>query len=373
MAGFLDTVKQAIKSAYCSQVRNSPEWFGALRDIVIPEGVVDAANAFNRAICNSTDDASGSVPGPQFIGGQCPGSRYEFFYGIQWTSPTSGDVIYNSSSQYVTGPIQGWFLPTQPGTPDPTFSLFSRSASGDLYALTNQPYRSDGPPQLISASAVPRFGDPNDCGDPPTEFPDPGPIVVTPPDITFDDDDGNPVTVPITIIFAPVVIRANATVSIPITIDVGGINFTGNFDLFPNAEINLFPDAVINRPGTPDDPELTDPETGTDGNPNGEDQNNPRDPIIAVVVKSNKDGFTRASEVAQDDLPVLFAPRLGNVSFFVKTGSVSAWTPPQPLQFTNQHVPCPSPYGARDVKVWWDTGFTGSYTAIRGKPLGEMI
>lgn len=372
MAGFLDSVKTAIKAAYCSEVSKSPEWFGNLRRIVVPDGLANAADAFNRSVCNSDDSAQDFLPAPPFFGGQCQGQRYQITLSglLNNLQPTtfnpilSGRIIGIDTSRVNSG---GFFTPVvvhNGGASEFGIITTASEQVRDSYSISNVRCVNELN-QVITC--------PQDCGNPPSEFPDPGPIPVNPPDITYDDDDGNPITVPIGIIFAPVVIRANGTVTIPISVDVGGVKFTGNFNLFPNAEINLFPDAVINRPGTPDNPDLTNPETGTDGDP-GQDEPEPGiDPIVAVVVRSNKTGYTRPSEVFQDDLPTLFAPRLGNVSFFTTTGGIASWTPFQPIQATNQHIPCPDPYGAVDVQVWWDTGWTGSYSAIRGKPLGEGV
>lgn len=382
MAGFTDTVKQAIKEAYCSNVRSSPDWFSALRRIVVPDGLADAADAFNRAVCNSTDNASDDIPPPPFTGGQCANKLYNVFARrVRSTGPfitpppgtgcaDDGIIQIGFSLQ---GPIRSIRI-VETTTDQFGFITDRWSIAHGVSSEFNLGGILRGCPTagFKEFSVVPTVG-PDDCGDPPPELPEPGPIVVNPPDITYDDDDGNPITVPIGIIFAPVLIRANGQITIPVSVDVGGINLTGNFDLFPNAEINLFPDAVINRPGTPDNPDLTDPEPGSDGQPDEEEDQSGVDPIVAVVVRSNQEGFTRASEVAQEDLPTLFAPRLGNVSFYTTTGGIGSWTPFQPIQSTNQYIPCPDVYGAVDVKVWWDAGWTGSYTAIRGKPLGAGV
>lgn len=382
MATFIEAVKEAVKAGYCGTVRREPAWFAGLRRLIVDpdSGIADAANAFNLAICNSVDDAQDDLDDlTPFTGGQCPGVGYRVVVDFQFTDIDNPGSVFNSQvdTQFQNpGNRQGPITNIAFKTFTDSINLCITDQGGAREVCTwssfpTTPGNTFRPTNITGISFTREDGQPDDCGDPPPVYPEPGPIIINPPNITFDDDDGNPFTVPITLIFAPVVVRANANISIPLKIDVGDIKLTGNFDLFPNTKIELFPDLVINRPGTPDQPDLTDPETGTDGQPEAEDENDSRDPIIAVVVRSQKDGFTRASEVAQDSLPVLFAPRLGNVSFFVTTGGLSAWTPPQPIQFTSQHLPCPSPYGARDVKVWWDAGWTGSFSPIRGKPLGE--
>lgn len=373
MPTFREAVEEAIRAGYCGTVRREPGWFAGLRRLIVDpdSGLGDAADTFNRLICNSPDNAEDDFPEPPFAGGQCP---VAYNVTVQYSDVLSGTPRSFSATREVIGPVLG-------------LGPFS-SSDGELSILTATGNSRTGlvtipfpcvtdPTNFTNCSAqitsiVRTDGFPDDCGDPPPIFPEPGPIVVNPPDIVYDPDTGPSITVPIGIIYAPVVVTANGTITIPVTVDVGGINLDGSFDLFPNAEINLFPNGLFGGGGTADNPALTDPEPGSEGQDEPEDEPGPDETIIAVVVRSNKDGFTRASEVTQDSLPTLYAPRLGNVSFRIRNGSLTAWTPPQPIQFTDQHIPCPSPYGALDVAVWWDSGWEGSFTPIRGRPIGTL-
>lgn len=378
MPTFREAVEEAIRAGYCGTVRREPGWFAGLRRLIVDpdSGLGDAANAFNRLICNSPDDAQDDFPEPPFTGGQCPIEyAITITFDIILVEDGSTFVVGNTNTseafnKFPLGPIAG--VAQVPTTGESTV-LVVNAGNGQLtFGENNNPETFEFRNIRLTRVEPRNPLDLDNCGDPSPEFPEPGPIIVNPPDIVYDPDTGPSITVPIGIIYAPVVVTANGTITIPVTVDVGGINIDGSFDLFPNADIDLFPNGLFGGGGTADNPALTDPEPGSEGQDEPEDEPGPDFTIIAVVVRSNKDGFTRASEVAQDDLPTLYAPRLGNVSFRIRNGSLTAWTPPQAIQFTDQHIPCPSPYGAIDVAVWWDTGWDGSFTAIRGRPLGAL-
>jgi hypothetical protein len=373
MTTFREAVSQAIKAGYCGTVRREPAYFAALRRLVVDpdSGLADAANTFNRLVCNSSDDAEEDFPSPPFTGGQCPVNyRVKTFNLVTFNDNST--VTLESGEFIVLGPITG--LGSAPGGDacgggdDLAAGVFG--ANG--FTVTGCP----GGAKSITAigfSLLERVDNqPDNCGDPPPDFPPIGPINVGPFNITYNDDGDTEVTVPIALVFAPVTISANGTVSIPVTIDVGGIEFSANFDLFPDAEITFFPNGLFGSPGTPDNPEIIDPEPGSEGQEEPEDEPILDEMIIGVVVRSAKDGLTRSSEVDQDALPTLYAPRLGNVSFRVRSGSITSWTPAQPIQFADQHIPCPWPYGAIDVAVWWDAGWGGQFTPVRGRPLGTL-
>jgi hypothetical protein len=373
MATFKEAVSEAIKAGYCGTVRREPAYFAALRRLVVnpDSGLADAANTFNKLVCNSSDDAEDDFPPPPFTGGQC---SVLYTVNVAGTNTCLGG---GSGSGFVTGPISGGFAaPRGTGTAcdgSPSWSFFVQGAPSTSPVQIGPVNMKQADANTWGITSVSRLdAGPDNCGDPPIEFPPVGPINVGPFNITYNDDGDTEITVPIALVFAPVTISANGTVSIPVTIDVGGIEFSANFDLFPDAEITFFPNGLFGSPGTPDNPEITDPEPGSEGQEEPEDEPILDAMIIGVVVRSVKDGLTRSSEVDQDALPTLYAPRLGNVSFRVRSGSITSWTPAQPIQFADQHLPCPWPYGAVDVAVWWDAGWSGQFTPVRGRPLGTL-
>lgn len=358
MVTFREAVSEAVRAGYCGTVRREPVWFAGLRRLVVnpDSGLADAGRAFNKLICNSEDNPEDDFPQPDFTGGQCSTT-----YLVNLVNVGAG--LPSTASAFATGPVSGTYRtgPNQFGA----YAWF-------VNATPDVAFRTGNPGEDWKISSVSRTdAAPDNCGNIPIVFPDPGPITVNPPDITYEDNDNVSITVPIAIVYAPVSIRATGYVSIPITVDVGGITLNGELTLFPDFTVELFPDTIFNTPGTPDNPDLTDPEPGSEGEDDPDQTPPDVDLIIGVLINSNKDGNTRASEVTQDELPTLYAPRLGNTSFKVRTGRITGWTPPQPIQFTNQYVPCPSPYGAIDVRVWWDAGWDGSYSPVRGKPIGE--
>lgn len=372
MATFREAVSEAIKAGYCGTVRREPAYFAALRRLVVDpdSGLADAANTFNKLVCNSSDDAEDDFPVPTFTGGQCL-DDYRVFVTLVLLRFSDQVVITNSfNSDAVGGNLAGPIRGTTVGG-DAVFVNHGQGQSR-LFAVYDPLNFSVQSFTITSVQNTNPFVNDSDCGQPPIPFPPIGPINVGPFNITYNDDGNDEITVPIALVFAPVTISANGTVNIPVTIDVGGIEFSANFDLFPDAEITFFPNGLFGSPGTPDNPEIIDPEPGSEGQEEPEEEPILDEMIIGVVVRSTKDGFTRSSEVDQDALPTLYAPRLGNVSFRVRSGSLTAWTPPQPIQFADQHIPCPWPYGAIDVAVWWDAGWSGQFTPVRGRPLGTL-
>jgi len=77
MAQFVEALRNAARRAYCSQVRQSPQWFSNLREVVLPGDLVRRGDALNKWICGP--DADTDSPPLPFEGGQCAGVSYQVF------------------------------------------------------------------------------------------------------------------------------------------------------------------------------------------------------------------------------------------------------------------------------------------------------
>jgi hypothetical protein len=214
-------------------------------------------------------------------------------------------------------------------------------------------------------------GLPDDCGDPP-------PVIDPPPgtwnhydvDITYNNDDGIDVTVPVTFIFGFAFINATAELNIPFTLQLspefkfqGTLNVnTGDVhvDLFPTITNNSG-DTIYNFPGSngtyninnnfditgdrPPEP----PNGNTDDKPPGT-TNGTGKVIRGVIVTVYGLNSKKHTVLYQNENPDIYVPNLGFVNFKVDVNGVQAWTTDQPVKTLRHLIECPWMGGAIDVK-----------------------
>jgi len=370
MVSFAEGLRAGLKSAYCSQVANSPQWFGNLRSVLVSGDLRERADNLYRWVCDvPPDEPSGVVP--PFTGGQCP-VKYIVTYTLDadGPSPSQGTLL-------AIGPIRGLrevqasptstqvFLQANSGVvfSGQCFNILNPSGPTDTFLGSYNP-ATGGTSRIDSVSAC--TGD-DDCGDPDVVTPPPAPITED-VDITYEGDDNTEYNLTVPVIFAPFYVALDGTLRIPI--NIGELNFNGELSFEPTFEVN--PDF-----GTPDggDPSVDNPELPGTGSPGLDEPvpvDKPEATIIGVHVRATADAETRATEIFQAAAPDILAPRCANVVFAIATGSLRGWTPDIAVKSVTSYIPCPVSFGAVDVRVTAEPGFTVEFTPVRGKPLNAF-
>jgi hypothetical protein len=240
-------------------------------------------------------------------------------------------------------------------------------------------------------------GQPDNCGDPPPEIPEPpppgwnGPTTIN---ITYNNNDGIDVTVPVGIVFGYADIDINGQIEIPITLDInasGEFNFDTNLNgriEFNNSQNITFnfggndfdfrpppsrkPDDVVEGPPPPPGTSPPPPDGGPPPPPPTDDVEDeippPPDPetpppdeeipppdeyevIIGVRVIVTSFMGAPITRLQQGSNPDVQIPDLGLVQFLIRTGQINAgWSEDIRVKNVNQVIPCPWPKGAIDVR-----------------------
>lgn len=361
MPSFLESATGFLKGKVCEALNTIGDAFTLAANVTAePLNRLNVANGLGALLCDlPTDNLQAAEP--PFTGGQCPGVNYR----INWSWSAPG---FNSGPQTAdrVGPLG-----------------FSRAGTGSLdcgpgggtynvYTVTeatgNAPVSlAAGCDAVLNNLTVERLdGQPDNCGDPPGEYPTPGDTYNFGGDITYEGDDNTNITVPVVGVFAPIYVDVDGSLRIPVNIDVGGVELTGNLTISPEFTVNLRPKGITSGPGEPDDPELG---PGQPGVPVPEDEPDV-DRIIGVLVfstlTSNVENSTGFASVGG---PTFHVPRLGSVQFAVKTGNSIGWTSDLDVKNLECYIPCPAPQGAIAVRVTPITGVTRTFTPVRGKPL----
>jgi len=115
MVSFIEGLKSGLKSAYCSEVSNTPQWFANLRSVLIPGSLREQADNLNRWICDLPPDETADIPTP-VTGGQCPGVTYQVqAIGIN----TGNGNPFNVNTGNWVGPIRSQGTGITPPTCSP--------------------------------------------------------------------------------------------------------------------------------------------------------------------------------------------------------------------------------------------------------------
>lgn len=329
---------------------------------------VNVPNALSMLLCDAPPDRL-PPPEPPFTGGQCVGRTYTVTMEVE-SYPFSDCSTFGpgTTSLGFPGPIRGLVTRTE-------------SPSGDLCTPAgNAVYLRHGPGTsdetlIVGAgygatasilSVVPEDGLPDTCGDPPPIIPPPDVTYEFGDDITYNIDDSTEITVPVTAVFAPIFVDLDGSLKIPVTVDVGGVEFNGTLEVAPEFNLEIKPTKIIAGPGRPDDP---DPPGGQPQVEVPEDVEDV-DTIIGVLVFSQFDGDeNNATGFPSVGGPNFLVPRIASVQFAIKTGNSIGWTADQDVKNVESYVPCPAPQGAIAVRVTAEPGFTRRFTPVRGKPL----
>ena len=262
--------------------------------------LLNAGRGARNSFCSVTpDNGRPGAPIP-FDGGQCPGTTYL----VSWTSDGPSR---NNDGPYL-GPVNiGPVLDLPSGLQAATISSVNPGTGETV--LTNLFFSNQADPNSLVFTNVAATNGPNDCGNPPRNFPN-----YNAPDFTidvpfsFDDDEtGNSVNVTPTFVYAPIQIDANNTFNVPVRIEFepevfidGTVDLsTGDFTVTNN---NAF-DFVINNNYNEIPPEQFDPGSGFI--------------IVGVKIDSlfNPATISATATSQLNGATTLYTPRLANVYF----------------------------------------------------------
>lgn len=333
-----------------------------------PTPLGQGLRASRNVFCNQPPDSIGDAISEPFQGGQCPGTQYEI----------TATLVINGS------PANGW--PRSRTEPGPiTYNPGSRPDGGPRASFFNgdgdEFWVSGAPPGdelfFTDISVVTADGSPDTCGNPdpvapPYRFPD----FTTNTDVPYVDDDGNSVTLPVGLVYAPVEINNDFQIEVPTRIEINPDVFidavvnldTGDISFTQNNNISVLPPEQ--------DPSIEPNPEAPPGSPPGQ-QPEETTGIIAVVVQVDEIFPGYRGQVLNSDTPGtdLYGPRLASVSFrcqgLVNDGLF--WTEDVDIKYLNQVVVCPVPWGAVDVRVTPQFGIALTYGIVRGETERSLL
>jgi hypothetical protein len=302
---------------------------------------------------------------------------------VQWTGPNVDpgnpdlDIL---TENLVLGPVRGigvreivedgqqlWegFIRagSSPTIPDGIYRAITapKDVYSALFGAVQEVFRTDGQP--------------DDCGDP---DPQPPPAAPAPPNIpvniTYRNDDGIDITIPVNFTLGVAYIDADLNVRLPIDVNVP-INISPNFDTDFNFDIafNLSGgDTYIGPPRDPDRPPVLPPPNNSPPPPPPvtpdppppppppdlpppTDPPEPPEPLLvirgALVTVTGIDDAAKVGVLFQDSNPDVGIPDYGLINFLISTGESSrGWTEDIKVKNKRNLITCPWPFGAIDVK-----------------------
>ena len=205
-------------------------------------------------------------------------------------------------------------------------------------------------------------GLPDTCGNPPPILPPDS--FENPGDIIYINPEGITINTPVTFdfrggrfglngdFFIPVNItnNLNPTLSFSGTINVNSGNITVNPG-DPRAPIGngSDPGDVFTPPGTPPPPPGND--TPPPPPPKPKDRTKEPEKIIRGVIITTTQQQTDATIIYQDNIPTIYAPALGYVSFLCSVDDALGWSADIPVKNGRQIIECPWRFGAIDVRA----------------------
>lgn len=373
MVTFSEAVQRSGRLALCALFATN-EAVNALISPIAGDslGLYPLTRGLRRQLC-SDDPDNDPVYEPPFEGGQCPDVVYRPF--VTTVNPSTGAVIGEFDRPPGVGP---WRIVPTGSNPcaDPcTFpgdTCFDQALqSGDGSTTTTlaagcAQFRSW---QSIRFEVVSGTEPPGGCGDPPPPLGPPGPVEFG-DDITYNIDDSTDITVPINFVFAPIYAALDGTLNVPVTFDVGGLEFTGEVTVAPEFNFEFKPTLSPTPTPKPDNPDDLEDEDGEPQPPTPEPEEGSA--IVGVIVRSSIVGEQKSTAIATTGMPTIYAPRVASVKFAINAGAVTAWTSDLDVKNLDCYVPCPAPQGAAAVSVTPMPGFSCSFTPVRGKPLTDF-
>ena len=301
----------------------------------------------------------GAFPTPPFNGGQCPilyniGVRCRYsgtfvpsgtLVNVQAYGKVQGVTFVNAGGNSANIIIQGGNpIGSASGTQNVGSTAYSFSPSDVLQSVSIETITPANP------------GTPDNCGSLPPSPPPPitQPDATVDTDITYTNNDGVDVTVPIVLAFGYANVDINGELNIPVSVQLDlnpVVNFNGQFNLRTgDFNVNLGdPDSPFGGNGScggdpipdADTPDPTLPLPPSDPIPPSDPTRPTKRKILrgCHVITTVLNG--KQTEIDQGNNPDIYAPAIGYVNFLVQVGSKTAWTSDIPVKNTNQIIECP--------------------------------
>jgi hypothetical protein len=408
MTTFLEGIQSGIKSGFCQSLKTGANFAGLFPQGLGAATISDALNGAAGAICSAPPQSGGGSGGggaggdwdinlgsePTFSGGQCEGVTYTF--GVVAYNYTNfvGEVT-DVSSAGISGPFLGKItsaivsVRSNPPSPLELIATIQHGGGEAIRILNGQPLNMNSL-NSFSFNFPPSSAGGQDCGDPPLTIPPVEEIEET-IDVDYDDDDGNPISLPdLPIKFFPPCINLDG-IRIPFEIDTPFGKICGKIGLRPDFANVLEPDIDIDLcPSQKEDLGLAESDienyfeiSPPVGSPVASDfdgtltQNFDLEslPIMGIFINS-KNKFPRFEQTIlgapNDADPDLIIPNIGYVQFEyliqISEGEYqSGFSADIPIKLSQQFIPCPFAFGAVGVRVFWRDNWEGNYRIARRK------
>lgn len=361
--GFCQALPGVVTGALLFTALSASTVVGAAAGVAVAGG---AAAAYGLGCNRPLPD--GAFPAPPFSGGQCG-----ILYNVAVRCRYSGTFVPSGTLVNVQayGKIQGVRFEQRPGNSAAIIIIGGNpigTASGEQEAgSTAYSFSPSDVLQSVSIESVSPVNpaQPDNCG----SLPPVPPSGITIDDstvtnnITYTNNDGVDVTVPVVLAFGYANVDINGELNIPVSVQLDlnpEVNFNGQFNLRTgDFNINL---------GDPDSPFGTNGPCGGDPVPDGDTPNptlplppsdpippsNPDRPAKRKILRGCQVITTvlagKQTEIDQNNNPDIYVPAIGYVNFLVQVGTKTAWTVDIPVKNTNQIIECPWIGGAIDVR-----------------------
>lgn len=386
MGSFSDAIRGKVKQGLCSVISTVDSATALIRRKAVGDVLDDVSfPAFlNRLVCDR--DMPSTPPPPPFTGGQCCNKEYIISFTYD-SFAFNGGVCQPQSFGVFDGSVQrpGKVKAVRQSADGRNIEYVREDCDGNVL-VSELTQKDQFCRKLLSYSVAiaPGYGADN-CGDTePTLQPlSPGWNTYN-DNLSYTNNQGNNITVPIGMAFGYADVDINGSLSIPVKVDVGGIKVNVNFNL-NTGDIQFFPtnDYGSRKPGNqPTDylplPGIEPPDYPPNLPPPllpiGEEDRDTEPVIVGVLVTTESVETGKISTLFQEDNPSIKIPSLGHVSFLCRVGFMeSAWTSDIPVKNVRNLITCPWPGGAIRVAGTPQPGVSWTLTPIYSKKNSPII
>lgn len=327
-----------------------------------PTPLGQGLRAARNLLCNEPpDDVSDDFSTP-FTGGQCPGTTYRVTAQSLIDGAPNGPIRTREGP----GPI-GYIQGSNPN--GGSFARITNANDEDWFVSGTSV---DGAVTSYRFDEVTPVDGPDDCGNP-DEIP-PEPYLpgnfTDDPDVTYDPPSGPSVTIPVGLLFAPVVVDVDGEIIVPVEVtfdtDVK-VNATLNLN---TGDFNFVQDIDLTLPTPTTDPTiLPDPGGGSGDDPSPGEESEYTIIGVYTEVTEVTAAFRGQLITPNAATSLLRAPRMGSITFHCEILSAPglAWTQDIDIKYERQLTYCPIPWGAKGVAVTANIGVTIQTTLVRGE------
>jgi len=313
-------------------------------------------------LCPDRPPPPQAFPRPPFEGGQCEGVTYRI-EGLSAVTKSAGDPdgtrqLIGNGNRNVIGPVGGFTLenPLNDG-----FRRIGIRTGVGVILVRDAPGDSVWYSDPLFTAIVRVDGEPDDCGNPPSEYPiPPAPFPPLPPeDRPVTDPDGGPdINFTFAPTLAPIFIDIDGSVNVPVNVNVSGPNIFAPVDIPVNINLPTFAPSFNfggggggGNPGPPTSPCCEPPTVPGPGVEGEEDQPIVTEPPpeglrmygVQVLSQVEADRTSATNISTGSEIPDLWVPRIGSVYFELdvsnRRGSVRLlYSQDYDVKLTNQIV-----------------------------------